>query len=224
MRDAAGPGRPGRRRLRRHPPSRRADRPGRRDRRPGRGRSTTTTGPASGRSPSSWPGWWRRSSVGDGGEAVDRHETGRRGGRTGGGCRPSIGPRTWSTPRGRTSRSVTCVGAGRALVDADGIAPAEVRCRPVARTVIAEIARAPARRRPAWRDWPRWSASPGDGAAFRVPGCGPRLAQSPPAMAAAEPPPARRRTATGALPAGPSRRPGRPAVVVRPVGPVGPPP
>ncbi|WP_320066251.1 helix-turn-helix transcriptional regulator [Micromonospora sp. RTGN7] len=33
-------------------------------------------------------------------------------------------------------------GAGRVLVDADGVAPAEVRCRPVARTVIAEVARA----------------------------------------------------------------------------------
>ncbi|WP_405107455.1 helix-turn-helix domain-containing protein [Micromonospora sp. NBC_01405] len=32
--------------------------------------------------------------------------------------------------------------AGRMLVDADGVAPAEVRCRPVARTVIAEVARA----------------------------------------------------------------------------------
>ncbi|MGC4888189.1 hypothetical protein [Micromonospora sp. DT227] len=31
--------------------------------------------------------------------------------------------------------------AGRALVDADRIAPAEVRCRPVARTLLAEIAR-----------------------------------------------------------------------------------
>ncbi|MEU4475109.1 helix-turn-helix transcriptional regulator [Micromonospora sp. NPDC023888] len=33
-------------------------------------------------------------------------------------------------------------GAARALVDADHVAPAEVRCRPLARTVIAEIARA----------------------------------------------------------------------------------
>ncbi|MBB5826202.1 helix-turn-helix domain-containing protein [Micromonospora carbonacea] len=33
-------------------------------------------------------------------------------------------------------------GAGRALVDADGVAPAEVRCRPVARTVLAEVASA----------------------------------------------------------------------------------
>ncbi|MET8123316.1 helix-turn-helix domain-containing protein [Micromonospora sp. NPDC005189] len=33
-------------------------------------------------------------------------------------------------------------GAARALVDADSVAPAEVRCRPLARTVIAEIARA----------------------------------------------------------------------------------
>ncbi|WP_442934097.1 hypothetical protein [Micromonospora sp. CPCC 205561] len=32
-------------------------------------------------------------------------------------------------------------GAGRALVDADGVAPAEVRCRPLARTVLAEVAR-----------------------------------------------------------------------------------
>ncbi|MEU7612951.1 helix-turn-helix transcriptional regulator [Micromonospora sp. NPDC049204] len=33
-------------------------------------------------------------------------------------------------------------GAARALVDADHVAPAEVRCRPLVRTVIAEIARA----------------------------------------------------------------------------------
>ncbi|MGC4791637.1 helix-turn-helix domain-containing protein [Micromonospora sp. DT178] len=33
-------------------------------------------------------------------------------------------------------------GAGRALVDADAVAPAEVRCRPLARTVVAEVARA----------------------------------------------------------------------------------
>ncbi|TQJ22366.1 helix-turn-helix protein [Micromonospora sp. A202] len=33
-------------------------------------------------------------------------------------------------------------GAARALVDADSVAPAEVRCLPLARTVIAEIARA----------------------------------------------------------------------------------
>ncbi|MGW3787398.1 helix-turn-helix domain-containing protein [Micromonospora chokoriensis] len=33
-------------------------------------------------------------------------------------------------------------GAARALVDADSVAPAEVRCRPLARTLIAEIARA----------------------------------------------------------------------------------
>ncbi|MEV6376741.1 helix-turn-helix domain-containing protein [Micromonospora musae] len=33
-------------------------------------------------------------------------------------------------------------GAARSLVDADSVAPAEVRCRPSARTVIAEVARA----------------------------------------------------------------------------------
>ncbi|MEV4119967.1 helix-turn-helix transcriptional regulator [Micromonospora sp. NPDC049645] len=33
-------------------------------------------------------------------------------------------------------------GAARALVDADSFAPAEVRCRPLARTVIADVARA----------------------------------------------------------------------------------
>ncbi|MFC8848213.1 MULTISPECIES: hypothetical protein [unclassified Micromonospora] len=33
------------------------------------------------------------------------------------------------------------LGAGRALVEADRIAPAEVRVRPLARTVIAEVAR-----------------------------------------------------------------------------------
>ncbi|WP_327040346.1 hypothetical protein OG400_21350 [Micromonospora ureilytica] len=44
--------------------------------------------------------------------------------------------------RGRTSRWVTCGAAARALVDADSVAPAEVRCRPLARTVIADVARA----------------------------------------------------------------------------------
>ncbi|WP_370518925.1 helix-turn-helix domain-containing protein [Micromonospora sp. AMSO12t] len=48
-------------------------------------------------------------------------------------------------------------GAGRVLVHADAVAPAEVRCRPLARTVVAEVAR-PTRRRPAWRAWRRWSA------------------------------------------------------------------
>ncbi|MEU7932175.1 hypothetical protein [Micromonospora echinofusca] len=33
-------------------------------------------------------------------------------------------------------------GAGRALVEADAVAPAEVRCRPLARTVVAAVARA----------------------------------------------------------------------------------
>ncbi len=33
-------------------------------------------------------------------------------------------------------------GAARALVDADSVAPAEVRCRSLARTVIADVARA----------------------------------------------------------------------------------
>ncbi|MEU5567250.1 hypothetical protein [Micromonospora musae] len=33
-------------------------------------------------------------------------------------------------------------GAARSLVDADSVAPAEVRCRASARTVIAEVARA----------------------------------------------------------------------------------
>ncbi|MEW2145292.1 helix-turn-helix transcriptional regulator [Micromonospora vinacea] len=33
-------------------------------------------------------------------------------------------------------------GAARALVDADSVAPAEVRCRPLARTLIADVARA----------------------------------------------------------------------------------
>ncbi|MEU1682447.1 hypothetical protein ABZ422_25640 [Micromonospora zamorensis] len=32
-------------------------------------------------------------------------------------------------------------GAARALVDADSVAPGEVRCRPLARTVIADVAR-----------------------------------------------------------------------------------
>lgn len=52
-------------------------------------------------------------------------------------------------------------GAASALVDADSVALAEVRWRPLARTVIADIARR-TRRRPALRDWRRWLALPGD--------------------------------------------------------------
>ncbi|RAO51355.1 hypothetical protein LUPAC06_06040 [Micromonospora saelicesensis] len=33
-------------------------------------------------------------------------------------------------------------GAARALVDADSVAPDEVRCRPLVRTAIADVARA----------------------------------------------------------------------------------
>ncbi|MGC4796060.1 hypothetical protein ACLQ3H_18430 [Micromonospora saelicesensis] len=33
-------------------------------------------------------------------------------------------------------------GAARALVDADSVAPAEVRCRPLVRTAIADVAHA----------------------------------------------------------------------------------
>ncbi|MER5704917.1 hypothetical protein ABT023_23635 [Micromonospora sp. NPDC002296] len=44
-----------------------------------------------------------------------------------------------------TARAYLHVGdllrAGRALADADRTAPAEVRCRPLARTVIADVAR-----------------------------------------------------------------------------------
>lgn len=44
---------------------------------------------------------------------------------------------TAAVPLGQTLRAV---GQGRLLVDADGIASAEVRLRPSARTVVAEVA------------------------------------------------------------------------------------
>ncbi|MFG1803499.1 helix-turn-helix domain-containing protein [Micromonospora carbonacea] len=50
------------------------------------------------------------------------------------------------------------LGAGRALVEADRTAPAEVRVRPSARTVIAARWPGAARHRPASRTWPRRSA------------------------------------------------------------------
>ncbi|MEV6812041.1 hypothetical protein [Micromonospora sp. NPDC051296] len=53
------------------------------------------------------------------------------------------------------------LGAGRMLVAADGIAPAEVRSRPSARTLWPRWP-GDGPRRPVWRAWPPSSASPGD--------------------------------------------------------------
>ncbi|MFI1195383.1 helix-turn-helix domain-containing protein [Micromonospora sp. NPDC020750] len=78
--------------------------------------------------------------LGDGGEAVTRHEkvTSR-----GGWGRLPVEHRAAHLVD--AARAYLHVGdllrAGRALVDADRTAPAEVRCRPLARTVIADVAR-----------------------------------------------------------------------------------
>ncbi|MEV0940823.1 helix-turn-helix transcriptional regulator [Micromonospora wenchangensis] len=78
--------------------------------------------------------------VGDGGEAVYRHEQVIR--REGWRLLPAEYRAAYLVDAARAYLQVgDLFGAGRVLVDADGIAPAEVRCRPAARAVIAEIAR-----------------------------------------------------------------------------------
>ncbi|MEU7979454.1 hypothetical protein AB0B63_13070 [Micromonospora sp. NPDC049081] len=76
----------------------------------------------------------------DAGEAVHRHEQVIR--REGWRLLPAEYRAAYLVDAARAYLQVgDLFGAGRVLVDADGIAPAEVRCRPVARTVIAELAR-----------------------------------------------------------------------------------
>ncbi|MFI6131319.1 helix-turn-helix domain-containing protein [Micromonospora sp. NPDC051141] len=78
---------------------------------------------------------------GDAGEAVCRHERVHR--REAWRCLPTEFRAAYLVDAARAYVRVGDMrGAGRALVEADGIAPAEIRLRPVARTVVAEIARA----------------------------------------------------------------------------------
>ncbi|MEU7956944.1 helix-turn-helix domain-containing protein [Micromonospora humida] len=78
--------------------------------------------------------------VGDAGEAVHRHEQVVR--RDGWRLLPAEYRAAGLVDAARAYLQVgDLLGAGRVLIEADGIAPAEVRCRPVARTVIAELAR-----------------------------------------------------------------------------------
>ncbi|MCX4472093.1 helix-turn-helix domain-containing protein [Micromonospora sp. NBC_01655] len=79
-------------------------------------------------------------ALGDGGEAVTRHE--RATGRSTWGRLPVEHRAAHLVDAARAYLHVgDLLRAGRALVDADRTAPAEVRCRPVARTVIADVAR-----------------------------------------------------------------------------------
>ena len=132
VRDAARPGRPGRRPPRRRPRHRRADRRGRRHGRPGRATATTITGPRSGRRRSTWPGspqpsnWATRA----------RRSPGTR-------RRPARDAWRWLPAEHRAAHLLDAaraylqaddpINAGRVLVDADRIAPAEIRHRPAAR-------------------------------------------------------------------------------------------
>ncbi|MGK5521212.1 helix-turn-helix domain-containing protein [Micromonospora sp. URMC 107] len=78
---------------------------------------------------------------GDAGEAVRRHETAVRG--EAWRRLPAEYRAAYLVDAARAYLQAGDLrGAGRLLVEADGVAPAEVRCRPVARTVLAEIARA----------------------------------------------------------------------------------
>nr|WP_328822574.1 helix-turn-helix domain-containing protein [Micromonospora rubida] len=78
--------------------------------------------------------------LGDGGEAVAWHEKAI--GLSGWGRLPVEHRAAHLIDAARAYLQVgDLLRAGRALVDADRIAPAEVRCRPVARTVIAQVAR-----------------------------------------------------------------------------------
>ncbi|MEU4775807.1 helix-turn-helix domain-containing protein [Micromonospora sp. NPDC023644] len=78
---------------------------------------------------------------GDAGEAVRRHETAVRG--EAWRRLPAEYRAAYLVDAARAYLQAGDLrGAARVLVDADAVAPAEVRCRPVARTVIAEVARA----------------------------------------------------------------------------------
>ncbi|MGC5663232.1 helix-turn-helix domain-containing protein [Micromonospora sp. WMMD723] len=78
--------------------------------------------------------------VGDAGEAVHRHEQMVR--REGWRLLPAEYRAAYLVDAARAYLQVgDLFGAGRVLTEADGIAPGEVRCRPMARTVIAELAR-----------------------------------------------------------------------------------
>ncbi|MFG3417482.1 helix-turn-helix domain-containing protein [Micromonospora sp. NPDC049460] len=77
---------------------------------------------------------------GDAGEAVHRHEQAIR--REGWRWLPAEYRAAYLVDVARAYLQIGDLrGAGRVLVEADGVAPAEVRCRPLARTVIAELAR-----------------------------------------------------------------------------------
>ncbi|MFF3865968.1 helix-turn-helix domain-containing protein [Micromonospora sp. NPDC001898] len=79
-------------------------------------------------------------ALGDGGGAVSRHE--RATGRSTWGRLPVEHRAAHLVDAARAYLHVgDLLRAGRALVDADRTAPAEVRCRPLARTVIADLAR-----------------------------------------------------------------------------------
>ena len=99
------------------------------------------TGPASGRSPSTLARVLVAAQRGQAVEALQRHSTV---------IRREAWRRLPAEYRGAylvdVARAYLQVGdlrgAARALVDADSVAPAEVRCRPLARTVIADVARA----------------------------------------------------------------------------------
>ncbi|WP_405112434.1 helix-turn-helix domain-containing protein [Micromonospora sp. NBC_01405] len=78
--------------------------------------------------------------LGDGGEAVAWHE--RAIGRSGWGQLPVEHRAAHLIDAARAYLQVgDLLRAGRALVDAERAAPAEIRCRPVARTVIADVVR-----------------------------------------------------------------------------------
>ncbi|MCX4473278.1 helix-turn-helix domain-containing protein [Micromonospora sp. NBC_01655] len=78
--------------------------------------------------------------LGDGGEAVSWHEKAT--GRGGWGRLPVEHRAAHLVDAARAYLQVgDLLRAGRALVDAGRTAPAEIRCRPVARTVIADVAR-----------------------------------------------------------------------------------
>ncbi|MFY1576110.1 hypothetical protein ACN26Z_14610 [Verrucosispora sp. WMMD703] len=99
----------------------------------------TRSGPGSGRRPSSWRGWLAAVELGDTEAAVHGHAVVTR--RDGWRRLPAEHRGAYLVDVARAYLQIGDLrAAARALVDADAIAPAEIRCRPLARTVIADLA------------------------------------------------------------------------------------
>ena len=79
--------------------------------------------------------------LGDGGRAVEIHDSASTRAELQRACCPSAGPTTCSTSPGVTPRSATWPRPARCCCDGDRLAPSEIRCRPIAHEVMSDVLR-----------------------------------------------------------------------------------